>query len=83
MMNFECIFYGLKALIYGLPVSIFLTYLIYQSVNEGVDMAFYLPTQGILISIACVFLVVFSSMIYSMRKIGRENILDALKNENL
>lgn len=83
MLNFECIFYGLKALLYGLPVSIIITYLIYRSINEGVDMAFYLPVKGILISILSVFLVVFISMMYSMSKIRNENILDALKNENL
>lgn len=83
MLNFECIFYGLKALLYGLPVSIIITYLIYRSINEGVDMAFYLPIKGILVSVLSVFLVVFVSMMYSMSKIRNENILDALKNENL
>lgn len=81
MLNFECIFYGLKGLMYGLPVSIFVTYLIYTSVNEGVEMSFYLPVNGILISIFSVFLVVFISMMYSMSKIRDENILDALRNE--
>ncbi len=81
MLNFECIFYGLKGLMYGLPVSIFVTYLIYTSVNEGVEMSFYLPVNGIFISIFSVFLVVFISMMYSMSKIRDENILDALRNE--
>ena len=83
MLNYECIFYGLKALLYGLPVSIAVTYLIYKSINSGVDMKFYLPINSILISVISVFLVVFISMIYSMGKIGKENILDGLKNENL
>ena len=83
MLNYECIFYGLKALFYGLPASIVVTYLIYLGVMEGVDMNFYLPIKSILISVLSVFLVVFISMMYSMRKIRNENILDALKNENL
>jgi len=83
MLNYECIFYGLKALLYGLPASIMVTYLIYISMMEGVDIRFYLPVKSILISIFSVFLVVFVSMMYSMRKIRRENILDALKNENI
>ncbi|MCL2757387.1 MAG: ABC transporter permease, partial [Coriobacteriia bacterium] len=32
MMNYECIFYGLKALLYGLPASLAVTYLIYRAV---------------------------------------------------
>ena len=81
MLNFDCIFYGLKVLMYDLSVSIFVTYLIYTSVNEGVEMSFYLPVNGIFISIFSVFLVVFISMMYSMSKIRDENILDALRNE--
>lgn len=83
MLNYECIFYGLKALLYGIPVSTFVTYLIYKSIQQGVDMNFYLPIQSIVISIFSVFFVVFISMMYSMRKIKKENILDALKNENM
>lgn len=81
MLNFECVFYGLKALLYGIPVAIGVTYLIYRSVNNGVEMGFYLPTSSIVISVLSVFLVVFISMMYSMSKIRNENILDALKSE--
>jgi len=83
MLNFECIFYGLKSLLFGLPLSIAITCLIYRSINEGVDMSFHLPAQGILISVFSVFVVVFVSMMYSLSKIRRKNILDALRNENL
>lgn len=83
MLNYECIFYGLKALIYGLPASVGVTYLIYKSVENGVDMGFYLPTESILISIISVFLVVFISMMYSMSKIKKENIMDGIRKENL
>ncbi len=83
MLNFECIFYGLKALLYGLPASIFVTYLIHLVIIQGVTTNFYLPIHSIIISVFSVFFVVFISMIYSMRKVRNENILDALKNENL
>ena len=83
MMNFECIFYGLKALLYGLPLSLLATYLIYLSMSQGLGMAFTLPWTAILIASASVFLVVFVTMMYSMSKIKKENIVDALNNENL
>lgn len=83
MLNYECIFYGLKALLYGIPGSVLVTYFIYLSIMQGLDTKFYLPINSILISILSVFLVVFISMMYSMRKIRKENILDTLKNENL
>lgn len=83
MLNYECIFYGLKALLYGLPASMGITFLIYRAVENGVDVGFYLPVGSIFISIFSVFLVVFISMIYSMSKIKKDNILDGIRKENL
>ena len=83
MMNFECMLYGLKGLLYGLPVSIALTYLIYRVIQNGVGMSFFIPGSSILIAVGSVFLIVFATMIYSMRKLNKENTVDALKNENI
>ncbi|SEW33064.1 ABC transporter permease [[Clostridium] fimetarium] len=83
MMNFECILYGVKSLLLGLPVSIAITYYIYKSINSGYEMPFTLPWSAIGIAIFSVFAVVFATMIYSMRKIKKDNPIDALKNENL
>ena len=83
MMNFECILYGIKSLMYGLPVSIAVTYFIYRSVSEGFETDFRLPWKAILIAVSSVLLVVFATMMYSMNKIKKDNPIDALKNENL
>ncbi len=83
MMNFECLLYGSKALIFGLPVSAGITYLIYLAVTDGIETTFRLPWGAIGISVLSVFLVVFATMLYSMSKIKKENPIDALKNENL
>ena len=83
MMNFECLLYGSHALLYGLPVSVLVTYLIYRSVANTVTMPFHLPWGAIGIAVLSVFLVVFVTMLYSMRKIKKDNPIDALKNENL
>lgn len=83
MMNFECILYGTKALLLGLPVSVGITFLIYLSVNQGFETAFRLPWDAIGIAVASVFAVVFATMMYAMSKIKKDNPIDALKNENL
>lgn len=83
MMNFECILYGIKSLIYGLPVSIAITYWIYKSVSEGFYTSFHLPWKAIVIAVSSVLIVVFATMMYSMRKIKKDNPIDALKNENI
>lgn len=83
MMNFECLLYGSRALLYGLPVSCGVTYLIYLAIMEGYETRFQLPWTAIGIAALSVFLVVFVTMMYSMSKIKKDNPIDALKNENL
>ena len=83
MMNFECLLYGSKALILGLPVSCGVTYLIYLAIMSGYEASFRLHWTAIGIAVLSVFLVVFITMMYSMSKIRMDNPIDALKNENL
>lgn len=83
MLNFECILYGTKALLYGIPVSAGVTFLIYRAINKGVDQTFFMPWKAVGISILSVFLVVFVTMMYAMGKIKKDNTIDALKNENI
>ncbi len=83
MMNYECILYGSKSLLLGLPVSAAITYLIYMAVSGGYEIDYYLPWGAVGIAVLSVFLVVFITMMYSMSKIKKDNPIDALKNENL
>ena len=83
MMNYECLLYGSRALLYGLPVSGIITWFIYKVISEGFTTGFYLPWGAIGIAVLSVFLVVFATMMYAMRKIQKDNPMDALKNENL
>lgn len=83
MMNFECLLYGLKGICYGVPVAFVITWLIFQSISEGINMNFYIPWYSIVIAIGSVFGVVFATMLYSMRKFRKQNTIDALKNENI
>lgn len=83
MMNCECLLYGSKALLLGLPVSCGITYLIYRAVTTAYETSFHLPWAAIGIAVLSVFLVVFATMMYAMRKVKKDNPIDALKNENL
>ena len=83
MMNFECVLYGSRALLYGLPISAVITWFIYRVMSNVFSVGYYLPWGAIMIAVFSVFLVVFATMMYSMRKIKADNPIDALKNENL
>ena len=83
MMNYECLLYGSRALLYGLPVSILISWFIFKSVSYGLDISFQLPWAAIGIAVLSVFVVVFITMMYSIRKLKKDNPIDAMKNENL
>lgn len=83
MMNYECLLYGIKGLLFGLPISFGLSYLMYKSLQSGWNASFYIPWLYIIIAVISVFVIVFASMIYSMSKIKKDNPIEALRNDNL
>ncbi len=80
MMIFECAFYGIKALMIGIPLSLVFSVLITKLMMTD-DVKFTLPWAGVGISALSVFLVIFVTMMYAVRKIRKENIIDALRDE--
>jgi putative ABC transport system permease protein len=83
MINYESLFYGIKALLYGLPISFGMMYLIYKVLSNSFGFAFAIPWGSVLATIIVVFAIVGSTMLYASSKIKKENIIDALKNENV
>ncbi|TCN26264.1 ABC transporter permease [Mesobacillus foraminis] len=83
MMYYESIFYGMKALLYGLPISGIVMVLIYMALQPTFEYGFLLPWMNILFVIAAIFIIVGSAMLYSIQKIKKENIIDGLIQENI
>jgi putative ABC transport system permease protein len=84
MLGYESLFYGLTALLYGLPLGIALSVFIYYQFDSGVGtFAFTLPWGAILACIAGTLAIVFATMMVSGAMIRNDNIVDTLKEENL
>jgi len=83
MMNFECAFYGLRALLFGLPIAAIASWLIYKGMvlggTDNIDFVF--PWGSMAISVFSVLFVVFITMLYAISKIKKENIIDALRDD--
>ncbi|MBY2475975.1 FtsX-like permease family protein [Clostridioides difficile] len=80
MMNFECVFYGMRALLFGLPIAVISSWLIHKGmVTDDINFAF--PWVSIGISVFGVLFIVFITMLYTINKIKKENIIDALRDE--
>lgn len=83
MIRYESLFYGIKALAYGLPISILVMFLIYRAIGHTFEYQFQLPWLSILTVIVMIFFIVGTAMLYSIAKIKNENIIDALRQENI
>lgn len=83
MIRYESIFYGIKALLYGIPISIAVMWMMHGALAEMFQPAFVLPWVNILIAVLSVFLIVGISMLYSSSKVKKANIIDALKDETI
>ena len=83
MMNYECLTYGFKALLWGIPISLVISYLIYRIEGSTAASAFSPPWSALLIAALCVFIVVFTTMFYAMSKLRRDNPIDAIRMDNL
>ncbi len=84
MMNFECVFYGMRTLLYGLPLAVIASWLIFKGLAgmEKIDnFAFVFPWSSMAISVFSVLFIVFITMLYATSKIKRENIIDALRDD--
>lgn len=82
MMRFECVLYGLYTLLFGLPISALLSWLIYKGmVIGGADMTYTFPAGSMTISTLGVFLIIFITMLYATSKLRKENIIDALRDD--
>ena len=84
MLLFECILFGVKSLLYGIPVALLVTVLLHLSMTDIVTFdSIMIPYSSILIAIVGVFVIVMISMWYATRKIKKDNILDAIREENI
>lgn len=83
MINYESVFYGVKSLLYGIPISIGIMYLLHLSVTNTFEYGFSLPWMSLLYVVIAVFVIVGSAMLYSISKIKKDNIIETLKQENI
>jgi putative ABC transport system permease protein len=83
MLRYESLFYGLTALLYGLPIGIALSFLIYKQFGGVIYFAFTLPWGAIAATVLGILAIVFATMMVSGAMIRNDNIVDTLKEENL
>ena len=79
MMNFECLIYGIRSLIYGFLITLLVSAALYKTLGAGADVQFLIPWGYLSVAAVGVFMVVFLTMIYTMRALKKNNIVEELK----
>lgn len=78
MLAFECLQYGLKAMLFGIPLSLLSSYLMSRA-----DMIKYVPPiKDIAFASGCIFITVFVTMFYAFSKLRKQNPIDAIRSES-
>lgn len=81
MIRYESLLYGLKALIFGLPVGIAISYWIYTQTSNIYKTSFKIPFGAIGICVIFVFAIIFLTMHYSVKKSKNQNVIDVIRKE--
>lgn len=79
MLVYECLIYGSRALIWGLPVSLLIHFGIFRIGENIASTAYTPPMAAMAVAIASVFLVVLLSMLYALAKLRREPPMEAIR----
>lgn len=83
MVNLETLFYGTKALIYGIIMGCLGTLAIYKAFSIKFESGRGLPFSAMGISIVSVYVLVFIIMRYSVSKVNKQNIIETIRNDNI
>lgn len=83
MIRFESLLYGLKALLYGLPIGFAVMYGMHSLLRSNFETPFTVPWGGVLAGSLLILAIVALSMAYSSVRLKRDNIIEALRADNI
>ncbi len=83
MVRLESFMYASKSLLIGLPLGILLSYGVYKAMANAIDFGFIMPWSAIVIAIIAVGLLIWVIMTYSVRQVEKQNIIDAIREDNI
>lgn len=83
MYSTESLMIALKGLAFGLPAGLLICLLVKMAVSYNVEAAWVFPVKAILISIAAASVLTFVIMKYAVSKVSSQNIIEAVRSENV
>ena len=79
----ECLIVLFKIFIWVIPLSLFISYILYQSINGVVSMDMIYPFRELLIGFISSLFVLYSTLSINYRKIKRQSIIKMIACDNV
>lgn len=83
MIRFESLFYGIKTILYGLPLGLLVMYGIYFVMRSNFRSALAVPWLNVIFGIVAIFAIIAMTMFYASRKIKKDSIIETLRTESI
>lgn len=83
MLLLECARYGVRALLWGLPIGVGAGYGIYRLLDLGSAVTYRFPWMAVCIAALAVFFIVFITMRYAVHKLRRDDPITAIRMDTL
>lgn len=80
MISLESVFYGIKAVIFGIPISVAISIGL-NKIMASTSIPFIFDWKLYLIVIAVVFIIIGMTMLYAVSKLKDDSIVETLKEE--
>lgn len=82
MLNLESILCSVKALMYGLPFGIIMSFLINLPIRSMFPIPYALPWIAITLCVLFVFLITWGTTRYAAHRLQKQNIIETIRSES-
>ena len=83
MLFFESLLYGIKSLLWGLPISFAVMALLYLVLRQNFAIPFSVPWLQVAIGIGAIFAIILITVCYGAVKIRKKNVIEGLRKQTL
>ena len=81
MLNLESILCSFKSLVFGIPLGVAASFLVYRSMLHSVEFRYEWPVFPILICVLAVFIITWVTMRYAAARLRGKNIVETIRAE--
>lgn len=79
MLLLECARYGVRSLLWGIPIGTAAGYGIYRLMDLGDALTYRFPWLAVCAAVVAVFVIVFITMFYAVSKLRKDNPIEAIR----